>query len=801
LRKREIKHLKGRSRERDYGLPPKRNVHRLILLAASLAMTSCGGYINLPSPNVTSISPASVIAGATQFTLVVNGTGFSPSSEIEFNGGFRPTIFDQFGHSELSTIVNPTDIPNPTTISVTVFTPPPGGGTSVAVTLTVTPSTAPVPQISSFSPSSVLAGSGSATVTINGANFIPTSSASVDGSTRDTTYVSAIELQLSLLSTDISTSGTVQISILNPPVPEGKPPGGGLSNTMALDIVNPSPTVRSLFPATVVAGASSSTLSVTGTGMDSASQVFINGSARPTTASSGSQVTAQLANLDVATAGTFPVQVVNPAPGGGISSTLLFSVVPSSIGVGLPELADISNDGSQANDGVSAPSVSGPTMDSSGRFVAYASPATNLLLTINEPPNENPDTNGVPDIFLRDTCLGATSRCTPRTLLIDAGPNGVIANGTGSDPVMNSSANFVAFISLATNLVTSTTFDGVTPQAFVATSCAGAPPTCTPTVSLVSVATDGVSPANGPSSQLAISGDGRFIAFVSTATNLVAGATTGAPEVYLRDTCLKAGGLCTPTTTLISVASTGGPADNVSGQPSVASGSFGQVVTFTSTATDMVSGSGGTQQIYAVKLCTGVSVGCTASAPQLVSTPDGTAFGNNSSAEPNLNLNGRYIAFASTATNMVKMPALDGTQEIFVRDLCTGQGSGCTPSTSIVSVDPSGAPANALCESPNMGNTAQYVAFSSLASNLVATNTNGIENVYVRNTCNGFTTGCTQSTVLVSASSTGVPGNGASLNPVLTNTAHEIAFFSAASNLVNNDLNGFPDVFLAITSF
>lgn len=777
----------------------KHSLRGLILVAAALALNSCGGVINLPTPVISSLNPSSVIAGSTQFTLVVNGTGFAPSSVIELNGFARATIFDQFKHNELSTVINPSDIPNPEAISVTVFTPAPGGGTSAALTLTVTPSTAPVPQITSLSPTSVLAGSTTATITVNGQNFVPSSVATVNGSNRNTTFISAIELEVTLQSADISTTGTVQIAILNPPVPGGKPPGGGLSNTMGLNVVNPSPTVRSLFPATVVAGTASSMLSVSGTGMDASSQVFINGSARPTTASSSTQVTAQLANLDVATAGTFPVQVVNPPPGGGTSGTLLFSVVPSSKGVGLPELVDISNNGTQANDGVSSSNVSGPTMDSSGRFVAYASPSTNLLLTINQPPNTNPDTNGVPDIFLRDTCLGAASTCTPKTLLVDAGPNGVIANGTGSDPVINSSGNALAFLSLATNLVTSTIFDGVTPQAFVATTCAGAPSGCTPTVSLVSVASDGVSPANGLCSQVAISADGRFVAFVSTATNLVAGATTGAPEVYLRDTCLKAGGLCTPTTKLISMSSTGAPADNVSAQPSVASGSFGQVVAFNSTATNIVAGSGGAQEVYAVNLCIGITTGCTANTGQLVSTPDGTTFADGASIEPVLNLNGRFVAFASTATNLGAPSG--GVQEIYLRDLCTGQGSGCAPATSIVSVDPSGAPANALCESPNMGNTPQFVAFSSLASNLVTTNTNGIENVYVRNTCTGFSTGCTPGTALVSVSVTGVAGNGASLNPVLTSTAHEVAFFSAASNLVNNDLNGFPDVFLTLTTF
>ncbi|HKW88190.1 MAG TPA: hypothetical protein VJN21_05485 [Candidatus Acidoferrales bacterium] len=777
----------------------------IILLAAALALGSCGGVINLPVPVLNSLNPSSVVAGSVQFTLHVTGSGFAPNSEILFDGIPRlnpdrtpNTIF--LNQTELTTLVQPTDLimQTPGAVSVTVFTPAPGGGISAEVTLNVTPSTAPVPQISSIIPSTVLAGVGSATITVNGTNFINTSTAVVNGSNRPTSFQSGIKLVVALNASDIVTAGTVQVAILNPPVQGGNPPGGGLSNAVPVNVVNPSPTVRSLSPRTVVAGAASTTLSVSGTGMDTASQVFVNGSARPTNPVSPTQVTSQLASQDVATAGTFPVQVVNPLPGGGTSSTLLFSVVPSSKGAGLPELVDFSNNGTQADDGVTDPSA--PTMDSSGRFIAYASPATNLLLTINQPSNTNPDTNGVPDIFLFDSCLGTTSSCTPRTTLIDSGPNGVIANGAGSDPAMNSSGIELAFISLATNLVPTVTFNGTTPQVFVANTCAGVPSGCTPAVSLISVSGDGVSPANGPSSQVAISGDGRFVAFVSTATNLVATATAGTPEVYLRDTCLKAGGGCTPSTMLISTASGGGPAGGVSGQPSVASGPFGQIVTFSSTATDIDGNTAGTSQVYAVALCIGITTGCTANPGELVSTPDGTAFANGASIEPNINPGGRFIAFASTATNLGAASAT--TQQIYLRDLCTGQGSVCAPTTSLVSIASDGSsPANGLCESPSMGNTAQFVAFSSLATNLVPATTNGIENVYVRNTCNGFSTGCTQSTALVSESSTGLPGNGQSLNPLLTGLGHEVVFFSAASNLVNNDLNGFADVFLAVTTF
>src|SRR6185437_15030700 len=80
---------------------------------------------------------------------------------------------------------------------------------------------------------------------------------------------------------------------------------------------------------------------ITGSGFDSASQVLVNGSGRPTTFGGSTTLDAQLASGDLAAAGTYPVQVVNPTPGGGTSGSLFFSIVPSLTGAGLPELADV----------------------------------------------------------------------------------------------------------------------------------------------------------------------------------------------------------------------------------------------------------------------------------------------------------------------------------------------------------------------------------------------------------------------------------------------------------------------------
>lgn len=806
------------------GMQRRTVILALGLMIAPIFLTSCGDIINLPVPSISSISPTSVSAAGTQFTFIVYGSGFAPSSVIQFNGAPEVTIFDKFGQNELSTVinpVNPTDsiFNSPSTIEVTIFSPQPGGGTSNIVYLTVAATAPPVPIITSILPNSVLAGGSGPTITVMGSNFVYTSVVTVNGNNRQSNgsttgdYVNGTEVRASLDATDLATAGPLQIAVVNPPAVGLNPPGGGTSNIIVLNVVNPIPVITSVSPTVLVAGLTTGSLGVGGSGFDAASQVLINGSGRPTTYS-GSQLVAALASGDLAAAGTYTVQVVNPTPGGGASGTLPFSVIPSSTGVGLPELVDVATDGVQANDGATAPPNSGPALDPSGRFVIFVSSSTNLLQTtlINPPPN--PLTNGEPNIFLRDTCLGQATGCIPRTILVNVGPGGSITNGNNTEPVLANGASSepsvdlngteVAFTSLATDLVSGINFDGVTPQVFLANPCAGVGSTaaCTQTTGLMSVATDGVTPGNGGSGQPSITSEGRFIAFTSTATNLVASATTGAQEIFLRDTCLGvAVTVCTPMTYLVSTPDGTTPADGLSSQPvAISSTTAGQFIVFTSTATNLGGGSGGAQEVYRTTFCIGISKGCTPVNSALISTPDGTTFANGASVEPTMTSNGRFVAFASTATNLGA--SSNGVQEIYLRDTCQGVATGCTAATSLVSVATDGAsPANALSETPSLGSTGQYVAYASLATNLTATATNGFENIYVRNTCIQGLTGCVQSTAISSVSSIQVAGNGASLAPVINSAGHIVAFYSAASNLVNNDLNAYPDIFLGLTTF
>ena len=162
------------------------------------------------------------------------------------------------------------------------------------------------------------------------------------------------------------------------------------------------------------------------------------------------------------------------------------------------------------------------------------------------------------------------------------------------------------------------------------------------------------------------------------------------------------------------------------------------------------------------------------------------------------------MAFASTATTLV--PGAGPTQQIYVRDTCTGITTSsivttCTPTTYLVSTA-NGAPGNALSERPSISGAAEFVAFSSLASNFANT-TNGIENVFVRNTCLAVDVTCTQSLAIASIpqGTNASPSNGASYVPSISSDGQTVAFLSFANNLVPNDTNGLEDIFLGSTSF
>jgi hypothetical protein len=281
--------------------------------------------INNPAPTISSISPATAVAGSGGFTLTITGTNFVTNSVVRWNGSPRPTTF--VSSTQLTAAIPASDIATAGTANVTVFNPAPGGGTSNTAIFTIQASN-PAPTISSISPATAVAGSGNFTLTITGTNFVNGAVVRWNGSDRTTTFVSSTQLTAAIPASDVATAGTANVTVFNPA------PGGGTSNTAIFTIQasNPAPTISSISPATAVAGSDNFTLTITGTNFVNGAVVRWNGSDRTTTFVSSTRLEAAIPASDIATAGTANVTVFNPAPGGGESGAVTFTIQDNTVG-------------------------------------------------------------------------------------------------------------------------------------------------------------------------------------------------------------------------------------------------------------------------------------------------------------------------------------------------------------------------------------------------------------------------------------------------------------------------------------
>ncbi len=285
-----------------------------------------------------------------------------------------------------------------------------------------------------------------------------------------------------------------------------------------------------------------------------------------------------------------------------------------------------------------------------------------------------------------------------------------------------------------------------------------------PTTTLVSVSSTGVI-GNGESQLPSISADGRFVAFESTASNLVPDDTNNAKDVFVRDRQ-------TEQTLRVSVSSAGAQGSSRSMVPSISTD--GRFVAFESLANNLVPGdTNGSVDIFVHDLQTGQT--------SRVSVASGGGQALGASEGPSISADGRYVAFASFAANLVAGDT-NGTRDIFVHDRDTNQ-------TVRVNVTSAGLQANGQSQRPTIAADGSAVAFESLATNLVPNDTNNHTDIFVHDLQSAQTT-------RVSVSSAGAQANSWSLNTSFSADGRVVAFASLASNLVPGDtLSGF-DIFL-----
>lgn len=177
-------------------------------------------------PAISALTPSSITAGSSTFTLRVSGTGYTSGSVINWNGTAITTTF--LNTSQLSAQISASLVAAAGAVNITVTTPGTGGGTSSPQPFNVN---APLPAITSLNPTNVTAGSAGITLTVNGANFVANSTVRIGSTDKTTTFINPTQLVASIPASDLATAGTVGITVNNPA------PGGGLSNTFNLTVV------------------------------------------------------------------------------------------------------------------------------------------------------------------------------------------------------------------------------------------------------------------------------------------------------------------------------------------------------------------------------------------------------------------------------------------------------------------------------------------------------------------------------------------------------------------------------------
>jgi Tol biopolymer transport system component len=281
----------------------------------------------------------------------------------------------------------------------------------------------------------------------------------------------------------------------------------------------------------------------------------------------------------------------------------------------------------------------------------------------------------------------------------------------------------------------------------------------------VSVGSGGTQ-ANHPSIGPAISGDGRWVAFASSANNLVPDDTNDTTDVFLHDRQ-------TATTIRVSSGPEGVPGDNGSYSPSISAD--GRLVAFDSMAGNLVAeDTNHAEDVFVYDRQTGIT--------RKLSVGPGGAEGNTESDGAAISADGRWVAFNSIASNLVPDDT-NGVSDIFVHDRQTGI-------TTRVNLGPGGIQANDWTFwRPVISGDGRYVAFQSYATNLVDGDSNGHQDVFLHDR-QSATTRCLS------------VGPGAGLGdrwsefPAISDDGRWVVFESPATNLVAHDSNGYADVFL-----
>lgn len=372
-----------------------------------------------------------------------------------------------------------------------------------------------------------------------------------------------------------------------------------------------------------------------------------------------------------------------------------------------------------------------------GRYVVFESDANNLV---------GGDTNNATDIFVKD-------RLTNQVTRVSVDSAGGEANNGSSGSAISANGRYVAFSSDASNLVADDTNN--TTDIFLRDLQLG-------TTTRISVSSSGEEANNYSESRIAISGDGRFVAFESQASNLVGDDANGVADIFVRDTL-------SGTTELVSRASDGAVANGSSFDPVISAD--GNLVAFTSSATNLDSNdTNGVSDVFVRRRSDNQTL--------RVSQSSAGVGGNATSRDPSISADGRYVSFSSASTTLVNEDTF-GYTHVYIRDLLT-------LTTTLVSRDSDGSILVADTENSSLSPDGRYIAFEfdDKGDGLP------LRWIVVRDLIQGLTNIATPRPHEESSPS----------SPAISNNGI-LVFHSNASDIAGGDVNGVADIFATEITF
>ena len=483
-----------------------------VALLAIFGLAGCNDYGNTFQGNtgasLTSISPSVISANNGPMTLTLFGGGFTTGTVAQWNGSTLTTTPVLDANSNilyLQAAVPASLTTKPGLATINSLSPHSGSGNnglSNTLALVINPPPNVIPALAAppgtpMTPTSIGAGSTNVSLTLNSAappngtgTFLnnaacttttpPTPQVSLvnwaAGATQTTlatTSVSATQIKLVIPDSLLASQGTAIVTVYNPPACPTPAPSG---------ISNP----------------------FSGGGGSSNGATFTITSDPPTHNSTSASLVAE----EAPALGQDGRYVTYTASQNGSSQIFLRDTCTGAASDCQPRTALLSaaNDGAQGNGDSNT-----PAMSTDGRFVAFSSAATNLVS--NAPTGRQ--------IYLRDTCAGAATQCTPQTTLISSDESGLLAGNDNLLPSISSSGRFVAFLSVTPSKYpakTAGTPNSGYRQVFVRDTCFGATSSCTPSTTRLSLVPGDANSLQSKPAGPAISGNAQAVGVSTSAT-------------------------------------------------------------------------------------------------------------------------------------------------------------------------------------------------------------------------------------------------------------------------------------------